>query len=206
MHAITLDHRLFSALDAPPGLHGFELLAAVTLAQWVVLLGPALLVGLWLAGGTEDRAAVVAAAAAAVLALVLAAIISPIVDSPRPFLTPGVVNYLDHSRDGSFPSDHATLAFALAVGLWRRRPPMLPQVWIFLLGIAIAVGWARVFLGAHYPFDIAGGALVGTVAVFVANSSAGRVLLRPLQSLAETVRSHLVATWRWARPSHSPGR
>jgi len=35
-------------------------------------------------------------------------------------------------------------------------PASLPSLWVPALALALAVGWARVFLGAHYPRDIAG--------------------------------------------------
>lgn len=193
---ITLDHRLFAAFGAPAGLHGPELLAAIALAQWAILLGPMVLVVLWLTGTTADRTAAVATAAAAALALAVAAMLSPLLDTPRPFMDNGAFNYLDHVRDGSFPSDHATLAFALAVGLWLRRPPKLPHIWMPLLAVAFAVGWSRVFLGAHYPSDIAGGALVGSAAVAITALPPGRKVLRTLDAVGEQVRTRALAAWR----------
>lgn len=168
---------------------------AVFLAQWAILAGPAVLAVVWLTGTEADRSAAVATVAASLLALLVAMVISPLVDSPRPFVDGGAVNYLAHVRDGSFPSDHATLAFALAAGLWARRPTRLPHAWLMLLGVALAVGWARVFLGAHYPSDVAGGAVVGCVAVALSASRVGRGSLRRLDILAEGVRSFSIAGW-----------
>jgi undecaprenyl-diphosphatase len=63
----------------------------------------------------------------------------------------------------SFPSGHATTAFAAALllGLWypRWRAP--------LLVLAGLVGLSRVVLGSHFPSDILGGALLGTGAALL---------------------------------------
>ncbi len=160
---------------------------------------------MWLAGTEADRSAAVAAAGAGLLALLFAAAISPLIDAPRPFVDGGAFNYLAHARDGSFPSDHATLAFALAAGLWARRPTRLPHAWIVLLGVALAVGWARVFLGAHYPSDIAGGAVVGCIAVALSAGRAGRACLRRVDGLGEGVRSVAIAGWRSVRRDRRVG-
>ena len=182
------------------------LVVAVALAQWAILIGPAVLAILWLAGTEADRAATVATGLAGCLALALAAAISTLVDAPRPFVDAGAFNYLAHVRDGSFPSDHATLAFAIAIGLCLHRPPTLPWVWLLLLAVAAAVGWARIFLGAHYPSDIAGGALVAVASVVTVATPAGRAASRPLQSFAESVRARVVVEWRRIRPGRpSPG-
>jgi len=68
-----------------------------------------------------------------------------------------------HVPDPSFPSDHATVFFALGVTLL--RSPWRP-LGVLVLLFGVAVGWARVYLGVHFPFDI-----VGSLAVAVLSSS-----------------------------------
>lgn len=110
---------------------------------------------LWLFGNSEDRGAVVATAIACLIGLTAAFALS-LIATPRPFMDGPALNYLDHIRDRSFLSDHATLLFAIAFAFWVHRPASLPSLWVPALALALAVGWARVFLGAHYPRDIAG--------------------------------------------------
>jgi membrane-associated phospholipid phosphatase len=57
----------------------------------------------------------------------------------------------------SFPSAHASSSFA-AARAYRGLLPAGP-----LLVAAATMGWSRVYLGVHYPSDIAAGALLGTV-------------------------------------------
>src|SRR5204863_2662722 len=59
-----------------------------------------------------------------------------------------------------FPSGHAAVAFALATIAWLWFSPRLR--WLFL-GLAVAVAVARVYVGAHFPLDVVGGAALGTL-------------------------------------------
>ncbi len=102
---------------------------------------------LWLFGNSEDRGAVVATAIACLIGLTAAFALSSPIATPRPFMDGPAINYLDHIRDSSFLSDHATLLFAIASAFWVHRPASLPSLWVPAL--ALAVGWARVFFGAH---------------------------------------------------------
>jgi membrane-associated phospholipid phosphatase len=56
----------------------------------------------------------------------------------------------------SFPSSHSTSSFAAA----RAFGPLLPRG--PLLGAAAAMAFSRLYLGVHYPSDVAAGAALGT--------------------------------------------
>jgi undecaprenyl-diphosphatase len=87
-----------------------------------------------------------------------------VVARPRPFVADadpaplllGVVS-------DSFPSGHAATSFAGAAVLMR----YLAGRWLVLFGLAAAVAWSRVYVGVHYPSDVAGGALLGLLAAAV---------------------------------------
>ncbi len=84
----------------------------------------------------------------------------------------GVNNLLQRTcTDKSFPSDHASLAFAMAFSVVFLRP-FLGSV---LLVMAAAVAWGRVFAGLHYPVDVLGGALAGMVWALIARAADAKV-------------------------------
>lgn len=80
---------------------------------------------------------------------------------PRPALSLGeqALTLLGRQEGGgAFPSDHVAFAGLLAAALSSGAPALLRWIlWTF----AVLVGLARVSLGAHFPVDAVGGALVG---------------------------------------------
>ena len=61
----------------------------------------------------------------------------------------------------SFPSGHATTAFALATVL-SQWCPRWTAAW---LAVAAVVGCSRIALGSHFPSDVLGGAVLGVAVV-----------------------------------------
>jgi undecaprenyl-diphosphatase len=60
-------------------------------------------------------------------------------------------------QDPSFPSGHASSSFACALVLaWAA-----PRLTAMLLVLAAGIAFSRVYVGVHWPLDIAAGALLG---------------------------------------------
>ncbi len=92
---------------------------------------------------------------------------------PRPFVSLLQVHQLiaKSPLEKSFPSDHSTLAFAIAFSALTVRPAF----GLLLVVLAAAVAWGRVFVGVHYPLDVAAGALAGLFwALVIARLDRGR--------------------------------
>ena len=126
------------------------------------LFAPVLAVSaLWLAwrGGVRGRLCLV------MLLLVAGAANNLFIDSfkhaferPRPFLDlPDTRVLVGKGGSFSMPSSHAANWFAATAVLWvyYRR-----SLW-FMLPLAVAVGFSRVYTGVHYPGDVLAGAALG---------------------------------------------
>ncbi|MDO4879129.1 MAG: phosphatase PAP2 family protein [Neisseria sp.] len=81
---------------------------------------------------------------------------------PRPFMLGIGTNFLEHAPSSSFPSKHATPVFAAGTYLALLPPTRLfGLAWLLL---AAAVAWSRIYLGVHWPLDMAGALLVSLTA------------------------------------------
>jgi membrane-associated phospholipid phosphatase len=69
--------------------------------------------------------------------------------------------------NGSFTSSHATNHFAIAMFIYQTMKKT-SSWWGIAFIWAGLISYAQVYVGVHYPFDILGGALIGSLAGFYA--------------------------------------
>jgi undecaprenyl-diphosphatase len=62
-----------------------------------------------------------------------------------------------------FVSSHATNFFGLATFLWLSLQPARKSLFLLIFGWAALISYTRIYLGVHYPSDIIGGAILGSI-------------------------------------------
>lgn len=92
---------------------------------------------------------------------------------PRPWVAyPDSLVCLQRVSSASFPSGHTSFAFTAAVTL-----SLLHPRWYVVLPAALwasAVGYSRLYIGAHYPSDVLAGAVIGTCSALLAHALCSR--------------------------------
>ncbi|OIQ63248.1 putative undecaprenyl-diphosphatase YbjG [mine drainage metagenome] len=73
--------------------------------------------------------------------------------------------FVAHAADGSFPSDHLTLLWGVSLSFLLHQRVRWAGVLLALLGLPVA--WARIYLGVHFPLDMAGAAGVAASSAYL---------------------------------------
>lgn len=175
-----LDRWLFLALNAGPEASAPVVAAAVVLAKWVILVVPLHLVLVWAGGDRMMRFIALTALLALAVALAASQVIGLVSYSPRPFIIGLGHTLIEHRPSTSFPSNHGIVFFTYA---WVLAIFGRGGVARMVAGLGLAVAWARIYLGVHYPLDMAGSALVGLAAALLATWAMTRVGQRVLAAL-----------------------
>ncbi|MEU5688109.1 phosphatase PAP2 family protein [Streptomyces venezuelae] len=183
----------------------FQHLAEVWTELGLLLFGVLFIVAWWRARRGDPRALAVAVLAplATAVAYVCSELAKSAIDEERPCravsgaLRP-LVECPPHG-DWSFPSNHSTIAGAAAIGLalaW-------PRIAALTVPMAVLMAFSRVFVGVHYPHDVAVGLVFGAVIVFLLV----RIMTRPVARVTLAMRgsSTGIVTW-FAGPGPGRGR
>jgi membrane-associated phospholipid phosphatase len=99
-----------------------------------------------------------------VVTLIANTAMKEVVRRARPVLEQELPPLVPTLTGRSYPSAHASTSFAGALVLRHALPPRV------VYSVAVTMALSRVYLGVHYPSDIAAGALLGTLV-----GSVGRV-------------------------------
>ena len=188
MSAIELwDQSVFLSLNAGAQAPAFVIAIAKILANWSIYLAMVLMIYAWVQRGRLVRFALLDATCAALIGLGIAQGITAIWYHPRPFEIGLGRQILDHAAEASFPSDHATLMFSLAIPLLCRAGSRRWGVTLMLLGFAVA--WSRIYLGVHFPLDMLGAfgvAAFASILIWMADPLLRRRFYPVLISIYET--------------------
>ena len=156
----SLNQHLFLLFNADAHASAFSIWLGRALAEWPAPIA-LLLVALACYRQSNRKLFALRALFATALAMGLALAIRCAFYNPRPFVLGLGRMLIEHDATTSFPSFHATFLFSLALPLLAQRSTR---------GTALAVGlghrhcMARIFVGVHYPFDMAGAFIVSAIA------------------------------------------
>lgn len=156
----SLNIALFHAIGAGFTPHPQLLTVAASLATQSTWLCFAILG--WAAWRRPDaRFYVLASLLAAAVASVVVKEMAHAFGMPRPFMLGLSPSYIPHGARGGMPSAHAAVMFTVSFVLMLHKP--LRNIGWLIAGITVLTSWARVYVGVHFPFDVAAGALFGAV-------------------------------------------
>lgn len=197
--AEQLNQNFFLLINASPNAAMWSLRVAYFLAHYASFAIPIILLHGWLYGDKQSRRRVVMAFLTVGLAMMLNFIIIHLWFHPRPFMIGLGTNFMKHAPDASFPSDHMTTASALAWTYVLGRQKVLG--WFFVV-LALCVGWARVFLGVHFPMDILGSIVVSLAAACVVKTLWPKIEVWTMLHLERLYRTLMAVPIRrgWVRP------
>jgi undecaprenyl-diphosphatase len=154
----TLDRKLFQAVHGLPhsmmsDRYGSTISDVGEGLGWVVA-GAAVA---WLGGSRGRRAGAACALAALATTYLVQRLVKPVFRRRRPFVDREVLVVGVKPADASFPSGHSAASFAAATALSTFYPRAAPLCFT----LAAGVGVSRVYLGHHFPSDVAVGAAIG---------------------------------------------
>ena len=158
-----LDAWLFSAINNLTGHSSVADGMMVFIAHYLIfVLAVVFIILLFrpLRNRVERRRIIIVASGAAITGYVLKSLITLTLPRPRPFVVEPVHQLLSQPIGEyfqSFPSGHAAALFAAAGVIF-----YFNRKWgIRAMLLALLVGFARVYVGIHWPSDIFGGAALG---------------------------------------------
>ncbi len=139
------------------------------LGEWYMICGLAVALALWLALRRKFAIAqglLLAAATSGILTFLLKGFVA----RPRP-----PQYYWAYTETWySFPSAHATMAFAfygfLAYLAWRSKAKRTWRIAAVVIAVilVLAIGFARLYLGVHYLSDVIGGYVLASACLWLA--------------------------------------
>jgi len=182
---ISLDLELFRLINSWAGVNLFLDGAIIFSASWflyfmiaIVLLFPAIsylfsgFYGFW---QKNKELFITMLLSSFVARFLFTELIRILYYRPRPFIVPPeilvksqiyVTQLLPHVSSSSFPSGHASFAFALALAVYYYYPKTGGVFFV----LAVLMGAARVAAGVHWPLDILGGAVIGIITAWIVHN------------------------------------
>ncbi len=156
---MQLNNKLFFAIEGLrgkiPGLDWVMIFAAEAIIYLLALL----LIFLAFSNGGIYYSMAITTFFSVLVAFVLILVVHLFIKEKRPFISFRFKPLISFYKNLSFPSMHTTvMTIFFAANFYYSTPLVIP---IFLLLIWVA--FARIYIGVHYPVDILGGLVIGSL-------------------------------------------
>ncbi|MBO1109811.1 undecaprenyl-diphosphatase [Plesiomonas shigelloides] len=161
----NLNHQLFLWLNASANPNLLLVGIAIVFAEYLIFAIPAMIFISWLNGDEHCRKTLLVVTVAVITSFLINVLIGFFWQHPRPFMIGLGHTLIPHVPDSSFPSDHLTLIWTVAFSLIAQRH--YHKVGLALAISGFPVAWARIYLGVHFPFDMAGSIFVALLSSWI---------------------------------------
>lgn len=135
---------------------------------------------IYLVGDSNSKKIAILGISALILGNVAVYILKCLIAEPRPFLVLSNVHLLAPETGGySFPSGHTASSFAVATVLGLKYSLKFKnkgfKLIYPLITFATVIGFSRIYIGVHYPLDVAFGALIGILSALMVLRSEDKI-------------------------------
>ncbi len=158
----TLNQKLFLYINSFAGKNHLVDLIMIIIAQITPYLFILLLFYFWF---SKNKNEALYAGYAAIIGVLINKIIGLFYFHPRPFMNHLGTTLLSHKADSSFPSNHTTFTLSIAFMLLTFKSTRV--IGVITTFFALWCGFARVYIGVHYPFDIFGSIIVSVLTIII---------------------------------------
>lgn len=177
-----LNYEILKAINDLAGQSSWLDRVMIFATNYAVPVFAIVLLLMWFFGNEYMKKTVVYSTISGVIGILINVLISKIYFEPRPFVTHDDLNVLvEHASDASFPSDHTTGAIALAFAIALRHK----RIGLIMMVFALLTGFSRMYVGNHYPGDVAMGIVIGLMVAYIINKLA--FLVEPIANIIVSV-------------------
>jgi len=127
----------------------------------------------WFLNSEQIKRNLIGATLTSVLGITINALIAQVYFHPRPFMLDLGTTLVTHSPNSSFPSDHTTFMFCIAFSLLCHQASRKFALGLTLL--ALVGGLSRVYIGVHFPFDIAAASVVSVISAMIIHAARNKL-------------------------------
>jgi undecaprenyl-diphosphatase len=156
-----LNIALFQLINQYAGINPIFDSITVFAAEYMPVVVILFMLYLWIRKGDNKHDILLYSVYAGITGLIINYLIGLVYFHPRPSMLHLGTQLFQYPTDSSFPSDHTTLMVSIALMLIYFRETRIYGIIILILGLI--GGFARVFSGIHFPFDIFGSVIVAII-------------------------------------------